>query len=45
LKDDQSDLEKKLKNNQDDQRNTEKEIEAKKQALEALKGRRVNNKS
>ncbi len=45
LKDDQSDLEKKLKNNQEDQRNTEKEIEAKKQALEALKGRRVNNKS
>lgn len=44
LKDDQSDLEKKLKNNQEDQRNTEKEIEAKKQALEALKGRRVNNK-
>jgi chromosome segregation ATPase len=45
LKDDQSDLEKKLKNNQEDQRNTEKEIEAKKEALEALKGRRVNNKS
>ncbi len=44
LKDDQSDLEKKLKNNQEDQRNTEKEIEAKKQALDALKGRRVNNK-
>lgn len=45
LKDDQSDLEKKLKNNQDDQRNTEKEIEAKKQALDALKSRRVDNKS
>ena len=45
LKDDQSDLEKKLKNNQEDQRNTEKEIEAKKQALDALKGRRVTEKS
>lgn len=45
LKDDQSDLEKKLKNNQEDQRNTEKEIEAKKQALDALKARRVTEKS
>ena len=45
LKDDPSDLEKKLKNNQEDQRNTEKEIEAKKQALDALKARRVTEKS
>ncbi len=45
LKDDQSDLEKKLKNNQEDQRNTEKEIEAKKQALDALKSKRVMDKT
>ncbi|MBI3137067.1 MAG: hypothetical protein HYZ15_00620 [Sphingobacteriales bacterium] len=45
LKDDQSDLEKKLKNNQEDQRNTEKEIEAKKNALDALKSKRVMDKT
>lgn len=41
LKDDEADLEKKLKNNREDQSNTEKEIQSKKEALEALKSKRV----
>lgn len=45
LKDDQQDLEKKLKNNQSDQQDTEKEIESKKQGLEALKAKRVMDKT
>lgn len=45
LKDDQQELEKKLKNNQSDQQDTEKEIESKKQGLEALKSKRVMDKT
>ena len=45
LKDDQNDLEKKLKDNQSAQKDTEKEIEAKKQALDALKAKRIVDKT
>jgi hypothetical protein len=45
LKDDQQELEKKLKNNQNDQKDTEKEIESKKEGLEALKSKRVMDKT
>lgn len=45
LKDDQNDLEKKLKDNQSEQKDTEKEIEAKKQALDALKAKRIVDKT
>lgn len=45
LKDDQNDLEKKLKDNQSAQKDTEKEIEAKKQALDALKAKRITDKT
>lgn len=45
LKDDQTDLEKKLKDNQSAQKDTEKEIEAKKQALDALKAKRIVDKT
>ena len=45
LRDDQNDLEKKLKDNQSAQKDTEKEIEARKQALDALKAKRIVDKT
>lgn len=45
LKEDQNDLEKKLRKNQEDQKDTEREIEAKKQALDALKAKRIVDKT